>query len=416
MIALVDCNNFYVSCERLFNPRLESLPVIVLSNNDSCVVSRSNEAKTLGIPMGAPFFSIEKIVRSAEVKFLSSNYALYADISSRVLSVLADFGFPLEQYSIDEAFMDVSACPRKNLQALSVDFLQRIRQWTGIPVSVGIAESKTLAKIAGSIAKKKNTIQTEVFEDPIVLDEILGRTPCSDLWGVGARFAKRLSAKGICTALELRDAAPSVLRSAIGVQAQRTAMELAGENCMAMEEIPPPRKSVCVSRSFSRPVSEMEEIAEALSSYSSGASAKLRKDGLLAAEISIFLLERRINGIAASRSLSYSLPEATNSAPLLISAAKNLLEKIFVPGISYVKAGVILLELSSAKNRQGTLFGDESLQKTEKVSCIIDSIREKYGKYSISYASEGFGKNWEMRRNFRSPSYTGDWNSLPVCR
>ena len=342
MIALADCNNFYVSCERVFRPALRNRPVIVLSNNDGCAVARSNEAKELGIPMGAPYHQIKKICECNGVKVFSSNYELYGDMSRRVTSVLARFAPELEIYSIDESFLNLSGVESPLL--LSQRIRKTVGRWTGIPISIGLGKTKTLAKLANRLAKRRKTGCFQVNPDQ---QNILREVSIEDIWGVGRRLSVRLKRVGLNNVLSFVQAPSSVIRSIGGVTLERTQRELSGISCLEMEEIAQPRKNTCSSRSFGRMVEELNELEEAVANYAVKATRKIRSEGSLASAIQVFINTNRFREdqeqYANSRSLSFDEP--TDDPIRVVKNAKILLRSIYRKGYAYKKAGVILIDL-----------------------------------------------------------------------
>ena len=353
VIALADCNNFYVSCERVFQPSLEKRPVIVLSNNDGCAVARSNEAKAIGIPMGAPFHQIKKLCERNGVVVLSSNYELYGDMSRRVVSVLATFAPELEVYSIDESFLDLTGV--NDPFQLSVRMRDRVKQWTGIPISVGLGSTKTLAKVANRLAKKEGVGCKKV---DFANEEALRGLPIQDVWGVGRRLAIRLRRIGVLNAWEFAQAPSASIRAIGGVTLERTQRELTGISCLEMEEVTPPRKNTCCSRSFGKPVTDLEELEEAVANYGIRATRKVRSERSLAAGLQVFIMTNRFREDQPqySNSRTLTLDEPTDDPIRIVQSAKGLLRDIYRSGFAYKKAGVILLDLAPASSRQGLLL------------------------------------------------------------
>lgn len=413
--ALVDCNNFYASCERVFNPRLIGRPVVVLSNNDGCVIARSEEAKLLGIAMGAPAYKYEETFRRHSVQVLSSNYALYGDMSARVMATLRTLEPSMEVYSIDEAFLGLE--PWQG-EPFCRELRAKVRQWTGIPVSVGIASTKTLAKLANRIAKKTPSLQG-VFDlttasDP---DAILARVPCGDIWGIGRRLAARLSAAGIQTALDLKQADMACVRRELGVVGERTARELNGVSCLSLEEAPDPQKGIATARSFGQPIEVIEELGQALATYTALAAAKLRAGGQMAGRIQVHLETSpfRLDQPQYYPVVQIALAEPTNHTPDLIAAAAALLRKIYRPGYRYRKAGVFLTELCSETTAQLTLFGAKSNSAASRLDTLVDQLNHKYGSNTVRYGSMGFQQQWRIKQERKSPAFTTRWKELPVA-
>lgn len=418
IFALVDCNNFYASCERVFNPRLEGKPIVVLSNNDGCVVARSNEAKKLGIPMGAPFHEWKKLCDKKILFAFSSNYALYGDMSNRVMTSLEHFCPDLEIYSIDEAFLSLDGLKERDLFSYSKNIRKIIKQWTGIPVSIGIAPTKTLAKIANRIAKK-NTVEG-VFNlcDSVIRENILSEFPVEDIWGVGRRLAKRLNDLKIRTALDLRNANVKMIRMHFSVVMERLVEELRGISCIPLEMVQP-RKQIISSRSFGKLVTELSELEEAISYYTAKACLKLRKQNSLAGGITIFLHTNffREKDPQYGNSINHRFAEPSSDSSFIISAAKKCLKNIYRPGFRYQKTGVMLLDLSPHSVRQYDLFSSRE-NKSELLMQTFDLINERLGKNTLFIAAEGVQRNWKTRCNRMSYRYTTQWNELAkvICK
>ncbi|MEO1523614.1 MAG: Y-family DNA polymerase, partial [Cyanobacteria bacterium J06633_2] len=405
MFGLCDCNNFYVSCERVFNPVLRHQPVIVLSNNDGCAVARSNEAKALGIKMGAPVFKIRELIEQHQVKVLSSNYALYGDLSQRVMTTLGNFAPDVEVYSIDEAFLDFSGFSQWNLEGYAQSIQTTVKQWTGIPVSIGIAPTKTLAKIANRIAKRTPEMKG-VFVLPNNSDSILSQVAVEDVWGIGRRWAKRLNEQGIETAAQLRDAAEWQIRQQMGIVGMRIVLELRGVSCLPLELCPPPKKMRTVSRSFGRPVESLRELKEAIATHTSTGAEKLRKDGLNASLLSVFVATNRFksNEPQYQNSAAVSLPIPTNTTPELIDCAVRAIEQIYQEGYRYKKAGINLTELSPATSMQHDLFDvPERRERMKRVMEVMDAVNEIYGAGTLRYAVSGLKQGWKTQAMRRSP-------------
>lgn len=414
MFALVDCNNFYVSCERIFNPKLEGRPVVVLSNNDGCIVARSEEAKAIGIGMGNPAFQVKDLIQKFNVHVFSSNYTLYGDISSRVMSILAEFTPNIEIYSIDEAFLDFSHLKVTEMEPLSGRIRKTVRQWTGIPVSVGIAGTKTLAKLANRMAKKTpaaNGVSSLLEDEKIEL--ALRNAKVADLWGIGSGFEERLSRYGIGSALDLRNADDNIIRKSIGITGLRTAVELRGNSCIKLEDSPAIRKSVCCSRSFGRAVESIGDLSEAVALYTSDAAQRLRNEGLAAGTVAVFVDTGRFRKQCEYyfNSVSETLPVPTNCTGELTVHTVRLLKRIYRGNLIYKKAGVLFGGLVSSSSVQPDLFENNS-GKSALLSETVDSINGRLGDGSIFYAAEGVGKSWAMAREKCSPHYTTKWNDL----
>ena len=412
-IALVDCNNFYASCERLFQPRLRGRPVVVLSNNDGCVIARSNEAKALGIGMGDPWHLNKRKFEQHRVIVRSSNYTLYGDISHRVTTVLRVFTPDLEVYSIDESFLSFAGFT--NLQAHAVRLRATVLQWTGIPVSVGIAPTKTLAKVANRNAKKQQdgsgvcSIMTREEQD-----EALSQLVLTDLWGVAKRLEIRLNTVGIKTPLQLRDADPSLLRERVGVVMERMALELRGIPCQALVPAVPLNKSILASRSFGRAVTQRFELEEAVSSHIARAAEKLRRQGLAASIVMVFVTTNpfRTQDRQYEASRSIGLPVASADTTVLVKAALCALNRLWRDGYRYKKAGVTLLGLAPASIIQGDLWTKPDTPRSKALMRVMDGINQTHGRETIRLAGSGLHRGWKLRSEQRSPHYTTDWDDL----
>jgi len=413
-IALVDCNNFYASCERVFNPKLEKKPVVVLSNNDGCVVSRSNEAKSLEIKMGVPAFMIDHLIRKEEVYACSSNYSLYGDMSQRVMETLSHFTPEIEVYSIDEAFLDLSGFAHNRLTDYGRKIRNTVRQWTGIPVSIGIAETKTLAKIANRIAKKSEKADGvfNLTASPYH-KKALSITAVENVWGVGRRYAKFLRKHGIETALDLRNAEDSWVKKYLSVVGLRMVRELRGIPCISMELSPPAKKEICVSRSFGKPVRSLIEMQEAIAAYTTRAGEKLRNEHLAAGALMIFMMTNRFRDEPQyARSTVIELPVPTDCTQELIRYAFRGVEEIFRKGYRFNKAGVLLADLVPANQIQTDLFDTKDRDGSKKLMQALDEINTRMGQNTLKYAASGLKQNWKTRARRRSPRYTTRWSEL----
>ncbi len=427
VFALVDCNNFYASCEKLFNPRLKDRPVVVLSNNDGCVVARSAEVKALGIPMGVPWFKIRDEARRHGIVAFSSNYALYADMSNRVVDVLSGFAPNLEVYSIDESFLELSGLPlpEGGLVAYGTGIRQRIADWLGLAVCVGIAPTKTLAKLANHCAKKGLAGADGVCDFSVLtrddLTALFDRIEVGEVWGVGRKIDARLEAMGIRTVRQLRDADAEAIRSRFSVVLERTVRELRGISCIDLEEVVPDRQQIMVSRSFGHLVTELDELEEAVASYIARAAEKLRSQDSLAGAVQVYVRTNIFKPEVPQyqRGVTLPLPEATSDTRILAGLAQRILRRIYRPGFGYHKAGVMLLDLRPAGNRQFSLLdgqGGAGDARSERLMSVLDGINGRYGRGSLRLAAEGVDRSWRMRRGNLSPGYTTDWAGLPVVR
>lgn len=417
LFALVDCNNFYVSCERVFQPRLTGQPVIVLSNNDGCVVARSNEAKALGIGMGVPEFQIRSLLRAHHVQVFSSNYALYGDLSQRVMETLEQFCPDLELYSIDEAFMSLSGFMSRNLLDYGRTIRHTVQRWTGIPVSVGIAETKTLAKLANRIAKRTPDIDG-VFDFTTCADRdrLLSRIPVEDVWGIGSNHARTLTQQGITTALHLRHADQHWIRTHLGIVGVRLVEELNGRSCLPLEECPPSKQSITCSRTFGAPITTLAEMEEAVSVYVSRAAEKLRREGLAATHLSVFLTTNPFKaGPQYSNALTRKLSVASDSTPELIRLALLGLQRICRDGYEYKKAGVLLTGLIPMSQIQADLFDQHDRVRSKRLMTALDGINDRWGAGTVRYAATGLHRAWTTQFHRRSPAYTTHWDELPIA-
>lgn len=416
-IALVDCNNFFASCERVFRPDLREKPVVVLSNNDGNVIARSNEAKALGVGMGEPYFKVARFLRQHDVQVFSSNYTLYGDMSQRVMNVLQQLEPEVEIYSIDEAFLSLAAGKNLNLVAHGHYLKDVVRQYTAIPVSIGFAPTKTLAKIAARIAKK-NPRCNGVFDltTRIDIDAILDRIEVDAVWGIGPRYAKKLKRHGIATARHLKYANDTWIRKHLTVTGLRTVWELRAIPCIPLEEAPPPKKGITTSKSFGRPVTSLVELQEAVSTYVARAAEKMRSQRSLANSLHVFLTTNRFKPERPqyANSIMITLPEPTASTPVLIRHALQGLRTIYKPGYAFQKAGVTLTEIMPESRQQGNLFAQGSDDKN--LMNALDRINARWGRDTVHYAVSGFKKPWTFKRGYLSPAYTTRWDQLPVVK
>lgn len=417
VFALVDCNNFYASCEKLFRPDLKDTPVVVLSNNDGCVVARSREAKSLGIKMGVPAFQIKAEMQRHGILAFSSNYALYADLSNRVMRTLEEMAPRVEVYSIDEAFLDLTGIE----SAISlVEFGQQVRErighWIGITVCVGIAPTKTLAKLANHAAKKYPATQGVVdLTNPDRQRRLLALVPVDDVWGVGRLLSKRLNALGITTALDLANASPRAIRDQFSVVLERTVRELNGESCIELEEIPPTKKQIVCSRSFGVKITQFELLREAVCEYATRATEKLRKEQQQAKVLTVFIRTSpfKDNEPQYSNSASGELLIPSCDTRDFIELANHLLKRIWKDGFRYAKAGVMLSDFYDPGMFQPGLFDDVSTRSnSQQLMSVLDTINQS-GAGKIFFAGQGTKKDWSMKREHLSPAYTTRWDQLP---
>lgn len=416
-VALVDVNNFYASCEMVFAPRLRGQPLVVLSNNDGCVVARSPEAKALGVRMTEPWFQVER--RLPQVQALSSNYTLYGDMSARVMQVLGDLSPAIEVYSIDEAFVDLTGVAGFHEHAHLIR--RRIRQWLGLPVCVGIGSTKTRAKLANHVAKKRPE-HGGVFDleglPPAAQTALLDGIEVGEVWGVGPRLARRLDALGVRTVRELRDASPEAIRAQFGVVLERTVRELQGMPCLAMEDVTPRRKQIMCSRSFGAEVETLDALREAVLTHAATAADKLRSEGSAAHALGVFVQTNPFKDVPQySRGVTVPLPGASDDRLLLARAALVGLRRIFKPGFRYKKAGVMLMELVDKGERTVGLFDDPAaVARRERLNQTLDRIGARFGRGAVTLAGASAAPDaaWRMRRQRMSPAYTTDWSAIPV--
>jgi DNA polymerase V len=404
----------------VFNPSLEGKPVVVLSNNDGCIVARSPEAKALGIPMGAPYHKHKHQLQNAGAIALSSNYELYGDMSHRVYGVLYESAPEVEIYSIDECFLDLSGFAHLGTDGL-MEFCLRLREkvlkYTGIPTGIGIASTKVLSKAANRVAKKSASGVAELITDEL-RDRVLNNLEIEDIWGINRRLGVRLRSHGITTAAQLRDANESLIKQIMGIVGVRIMYELRGLSCLPLEAIAPPQKNMMCSRSFGQPVNTLGQMHEAIAHHAARAAAKLRQRKLRASVLGVFLTTNRFkpNDTQYSNSISVSLPTATNSSQVLIRYAKLCMTNIFRDGFSYKKCGVSLNDLSSVNAVQLDLLSPAVDRHDEKLMSVIDDLNRRYGSGTIRFACEGIRQEWKMRSDLRSPRYTTRWDELLVVK
>ena len=411
-IALVDCNSFYVSCERLFNPKINSKPVVVLSNNDGCVISRSTEAKKIGIKMGEPYFKVKELVKKNNVYIFSSNYALYGDISRRVMKTLKSFSDKIETYSIDEAFIDLSHVGEKEVENYGKEIRKRILKWTGIPSSVGISNTKTLSKVANHIAKKNKTGVIYLKEN---IDESLKNFKISDIWGVGKQLSKLYIKNGIDTAYKLKNISNSWVKKSTNVLGAKTVMELRGISCINLETQETKRKSCCVSRSFGKKVESLEKLKESITTHCLNAAEKIRNDNQITRSVTVYIRTSPFNKNKRyySNSITIDLPIATSNSLELVKEAINGLKRIYRYGYFYQKAGIILSKLTDSSEKELNLLAPIMENKSQTLMKAIDCANAKYGRNSISVAQAGINNSWKMRREHSSKIDTASFDSLP---
>lgn len=416
MFALADCNNFFASCERVFRPDLNGKPVIVLSNNDGCAVARSNEAKALGIKMGDPYFKIRHIVERYGVAVFSSNFALYGDMSHRVQEVLHGFAPSVEQYSIDEAFMDLRGMHIDDPDALAKSISATCRRCTGIPVSVGIAPSKTLAKIASKLCKQYPKLRGGCYmHRPQDIEKVLRKFPVADVWGIGRKSVKKLEAMNIRTAWDYAMLPENAVRKQFALPGWRTWTELRGTPCIEFEDMIEPKQSICVSRSFAKEITDPELLSEQVANFAESAVQKLRYQQSMALEMAVFAFTNRFkeNSPQTFGSRLVVFPDATDDHRAIVSAAVKAARELWGAGYGYKKAGVVITKLIQACDHVGSIFADpESDSRDARLSESIDAINRTYGRGAILFGVQGDGRI-KMSREHQSPHYTTLWSDIP---
>lgn len=435
LFALIDCNNFYASCERVFRPDLQDRPVAVLSNNDGCIVARSAEVKAIGIPMGAPYFKVRDLLKRHNVQVFSSNYELYGDLSARVMAVLSGYSPDMEIYSIDEAFLGLDGFEGWDLDAYARDLRATVKRWTGIVVSVGIAPTKTLAKIAAERAKKDPVLAgVAILTDRVAIEAALAATPVGDVWGVGRQWAKRFPAFGVYTALDFSRQSEFWVRKKMGVTGARTQVELLGTSCLDLESQPHSHKSCVSSRSFARPVTAYDDVKDAIATFAARAGERVRQGGLVAGQVMVFAHTDRFNPQQPQyqATATVALPSPSNLTADLTRGALKALRQAYRPGLRYKKAGVMLLDLAPLAAHQATLFAPSASNqvKAERLQQALDSLNggQRGGRDLVRFglrpqdiapdAARGGakGNGWSLRRDHKSPRYTTSWAELRVVK
>jgi len=414
--ALVDCNNFYASCERIFNPKLAGRPVVVLSNNDGCVIARSEEAKAIGIRMGQPVFECQRLILTHGVHVYSSNYSLYGDISRRVMDVLRLSCPDVEVYSIDEAFLNLAGIPR-NPEDYCREIRDRVKKWVGVPVSIGIGPTKTLAKAGARIAKKSAAAEG-VFDTTGRTGDILPSIDVEDVWGIGRRYARMLRSRGVLTAFDLSRVNDEWARKHLTVTGLRTVLELRGTSCIPLDEAEAPARSIVCSRSFGRRVYHLDELHEAAAAYTARAAEKLRTKKSAASFIEVMLIEFPFNeGFPATHIASMDIPTATSYTPELMGYAKALLSRIYRKGPAYRKVGIMLAGIVPRGRIQSNLF-HESREGPKELGLMeaLDRINARFGRGTLRFAAAGFERPWWVRQARKSPLFTTSWSDLPRVR
>ena len=420
--ALVDCNNFYVSCERVFQPKLLKIPIVVLSNNDGCVVSRSSEVKALGVRMGEPWFKMEKFAKQHGIVAFSSNYTLYGDLSARVMSILSKFAPRQEIYSIDECFLELNGFDPHSLTAHGQKMRQTIMRNVGIPVCVGIAATKTLAKLANHCAKKEFSGADGVCDfgllDERQLSTLFSGIAVGEIWGVGRRISEKLHTMKIKTIEDLRLANPERIRQQFSVVMARTVQELNGISCLELEEVGKPRQQIIVSRSFGSMITSLEDLSESIAYFSTRAAEKLRNDGSVAGSVAVFIYTNpfKMDMPQYEGSITVPLRNPSDDTTVLIGAALDGLKSIYRGGYQYKKSGVMLLGLQGKDTVQATLFDDIAKQtKSSNMMSTMDAINRKMGKGCITLAASGIQQRWAMRRGCHSQNFTTAWDELMLA-
>ncbi len=417
MFALADCNNFFASCERVFRPDLQGKPVIVLSNNDGCAIARSNEAKALGIKMGAPFFKIRDIVRRHNVAVFSGNMAFYGDMSQRVRWVLEEFAPGIEVYSIDEAFLDLRGMKNIDFDAYAKRISAQCWKMTSIPVSVGIAPTKTLAKIASKLCKQYPKLRGGCYmHRPQDIEKVLRKFPIEDVWGIGRRTAPKLKARGVNTAYEFTQLPEGVVRMMLGIGGVRTWKELRGIPCMEFEDGFEAKQSICVSRSFSSEIYEVKELQEQIANFASAMASKLRKQQSVTSEMVVFAYTNRFREDVPQIHANTLVPFITPTAEerIIIAQAVSAAKTLFKQGFGYKKAGVIATKIVSEKHVMHSLFEDrEAVEREHKITSALDAINAAFGKGTIKLAVQGSGEIKSSSEN-QSPHYTTRWSDIPL--
>lgn len=421
-IALVDMNNCYVSCERVFNPKLRNRPVIVLSNNDGCAVARSNEAKALGVKMGQPMFELKELAKQHGIIALSSNYALYADMSNRFMSILRRFSPDQEIYSIDESFLDLTSFKSRDITKIGHEMRSTVLQCIGLPVSVGIASTKTLAKLANHCAKKRPEFEGVCnFNnmDTQLLDTLMMQIEVGEVWGVGRKLTEKLKQFGIMTVSDLRRANPAQMRRHFSVMMEKTIRELNGTVCIELEEAPAPKQQIVSSRSFGEPVFTLNELAQSVSLYVSRAAEKLRRQNSFTGSLTVFINTSRFIDprLQYANSITIPISNHTDSTTRLTGIALLALKKIYEHGYKYAKAGVMLGEIVPSAGSQIDMFSKIIADtKSDKLMEVLDEVNRKMGKGALRVASESLSKKrpWEMKQDNKSQSYTTNWDQLLI--
>lgn len=413
IIALVDCNNFYASCEKVFDPSLENKAVVVLSNNDGCVISRSDEARNLGIKMGIPFFELDKSITS-QIRYFSANYPLYGDFSFRIMDCLSKFAPDFEIYSIDEAFLDLTGMPVRDHNEYIRNIRQTVMQWTGIPVTISLAPNKTLAKAGNYIAKKNKSLEgTWNFFEQVDKYSFLKNIPVDEIWGIGDQYARLFNGHSIYTAFDLKQADPFFTRKMTNVMVQRIISELNGIACYFLNSNPAVKKEICISRSFGKKLTSLDELTEATSNFAAHVGEKLRAGKACTRSLIVFVMTARFT--REPRYANYSIirtDQATNDTQMLIRATSKALKELYKPGYKYKKSGVIANDIIPEDAVQQSLFSLPDPPKGQRLGDLVDGINRKQGKGKIRFAIQGFNDNWKNKQEKLSFQYTTKWNEI----
>lgn len=415
--ALVDANNFYVSCERVFQPKLMGKPVVVLSNNDGCAIARSNESKNLGIAMGEPYFKFKHLIKKNDIQVLSSNYALYGDFSARIMHIIMQSMPNVLVYSIDEAFIDLTDMQKNyDIIQLCQNLSNEIIKFTGIPVSIGIGATKTLAKVANQLAKYNQHFGTVFYLQESQINTELDKVEINKIWGIGKRTASKLHQLGIYTGLQLKNIRKEILDKNFNIVTARTVAELNGDSVIEIKDISESRKQIVVSRSFGNNLTKIDDINFALANHVATAAEKLRSQQSVAKGLVVFLQTSQFNTLETKYQNSYhiKMPIFTNDTSILLKYARKGINHIFKTGYSYKKTGVLLFDIIDKEKMQLDLFDHKEFFHTEKTMDIIDKINLKMGKFSIKYASQGVTNYWEQKQKCKSPNYTTNWDHLSI--
>ncbi len=416
MFLLIDCNNFYASCEVVFNPKLKNKPLVILSNNDGCVIARSKLAKKMNIPMGSPIFQCKDLIDCKKLAVLSSNFTLYGDMSSRVMDIIESFSYPMEVYSIDEAFIEIDDNDHNNLEKIANSIYKKIYKWTGLDVTIGISKTKTLAKLATTIAKNSDK-NVCILNDAQEINKILENIETKEIWGIGRNLYKKLKRINIFSAKELIEKDELFIKKHLNSLGMKTVLELKGISCLPIEDIHEAQQSILCSRSFHMPITQYEDLLEAVSSFVSTAAKKLRENRLKTSFISVFIRTSYFKNEYYSNSSNINMPSSTSYTPKLLSIAKDLLTKIYKKDVNYKKAGVLLGDFHNYNNIQNDFFEDTKNEHTkDKAMEVVDKINKKYRKNKIYFASESINNNWKKISSNKSKKYTTSWDELLLVK